>query len=156
TAYDGGRQDAPTRNFALALLDKNLEPAQRRKLLDEQRSPDGRLLAARSCLLDRQDAGLLAALERPRGIALAAAERQRLMMAEGLCFIGARPGAFVVKSLLELTDLFQINYSGDERFTDGYTTGRLPPWYALGLFALDDTLYILALPLAVLGWALAR
>jgi 4-amino-4-deoxy-L-arabinose transferase-like glycosyltransferase len=140
-AYDGRRQDAPPRNFVLALLDPRLELAQRCALL------------ADSCLLRRDDARLLEALSRQDNT-LSQGERQRLMTAEGLCLIGERPLAFVGKSLGELIDLFQINYSGDERFADGFTTGRLPRWYTLGLFLLDDTLYVLVLPLAVLGWAL--
>jgi hypothetical protein len=62
----------------------------------------------------------------------------------------------VRKSLIELIDLFQINYTGDERLSKGFALGRLPPWYALALFLLDDTLYVIALPLAVVGWAMIR
>jgi hypothetical protein len=143
TAYDGKRQDAPPRNFVLALLDDRLT-------LDARRA-----LVADACLTRRDDQRLRDALARPAS-AITQAERQQLMTAEGLCLIGARPLAFLTKSLAELADLFQINYSGDERFADGYTTGRLPPWYALSLFLFDDTLYILILPLAVIGWALSR
>jgi 4-amino-4-deoxy-L-arabinose transferase-like glycosyltransferase len=143
TAYDGRRQDAPPRNFVLALLDPRPGPAERRALLSD------------ACLLRHDDPRLLDALGRQTST-ISQAERQRLMTAEGLCLIGERPLAFVAKSLGELVDLFQINYSGDERFADGFTTGRLPPWYALGLFLLDDSLYVLVLPLAVIGWAIAR
>jgi hypothetical protein len=140
-AYDGRRQDAPPRNFVLALLDGRLDPAERRKLV------------ADACLARGDDPRLSDALARPAGT-ITQAERQQLMSAEGLCLIAERPLAFVAKSIGELADLFQINYSGDERFADGYTTGRLPPWYALSLFLLDDTLYVLVLPLAVVGLAL--
>ncbi|MDW8215959.1 MAG: hypothetical protein RMJ55_20600, partial [Roseiflexaceae bacterium] len=75
---------------------------------------------------------------------------------EGLCLIADRPMAFVQKSLIELVDLFRINYTGAERLTDGFSTGRLPIWYVLMTFLLDDTLYVLTLPLGVLGWALVR
>jgi hypothetical protein len=141
TAYDGKRQDAPPRNFVLALLDGRLKPEERRDLV------------ADACLTRRGDPRLGDALARPVST-ITQAERQQLMTAEGLCLIAARPAAFLTKSLSELADLFQINYSGDERFADGYTTGRLPPWYTLSLFLLDDTLYVLVLPLAVVGWAL--
>jgi 4-amino-4-deoxy-L-arabinose transferase-like glycosyltransferase len=141
TAYDGKRQDAPPRNFVLALLDSRLKPEERRALV------------ADACLTRHNDQQLSDALARPVG-AISQSERQQLMTAEGLCLIEARPVAFLIKSVGELADLFQINYSGDERFADGYTTGRLPPWYTLSLFLLDDTLYVLALPLAVIGWAL--
>ncbi len=78
------------------------------------------------------------------------------MTREGICLIAEKPLAFAAKSLVEMVDLFQINYTGAERFTGGFTTGRLPPWYALSLFLLDDTLYVLVLPLALLGWGLIR
>jgi 4-amino-4-deoxy-L-arabinose transferase-like glycosyltransferase len=155
TAYDGKRNDAPPRNFVLALLDRNLQPDQRLTLLEDQRASDGQVLMYGSCLYRGQDPRLLSALNRPAE-QITQAGRQQLMTAEGLCLIGARPTAFLAKSLGELIDLFQINYSGDERFTDGFTTGRPPPWYTLALFLLDDTLYVLALPLAIIGWALAR
>lgn len=128
TAYDGTRQDAWVRDFALELLG--------------QRPSVSR--AAEACA-------------RPFPGALPSqAARQGAMTREGLCLIAAKPLAFVQKSLAELLDFFQINYSGDERFTDEFTLGRLSPWYAAGLFLLDDTLYVFTLPLAVVGWALAR
>ena len=76
------------------------------------------------------------------------------MTREGLCLIGAKPLAFIQKSLGELVDLFQINYTGAERFANGFGVGRLPRWYTISLFLLDDTIYVLVLPLAVIGWAL--
>ncbi len=143
TAYDGGRSDAPTRNFTLALLDPTLD------------DPARAALVADSCLAQTGDPRLTAALAKPV-TTITQAERQQLLSAEGWCLIGARPGAFVAKTLNELVDLFQINYSGAERLADGFALGRLPRWYTLALLALDDTLYIIALPLAALGWAVAR
>jgi hypothetical protein len=154
TAYDGKREDAPPRNFMLALLSRDLNQRQRLQLLGRQPASDGRMLAA-ACLLDHNDPRLLMALKQ-QAQQISQAERQQLMTAEGLCLIGATPAAFAQKSLGELIDLFQINYSGDERFADGFTLGRLPRWYALSLFLLDDTIYVLVLPLAVIGWALMR
>jgi hypothetical protein len=154
TAYDGRRDDAATRDFALALLDPQLKPADRARMLGDQRDASGALTRAGACLLRRGDPALRAAIE--RGANISQAERQQLMTREGLCLIGERPLAFAQKSLGELIDLFQINYGGDERFADGFAIGRLPRWYALALFLLDDTLYVLALPLAVIGWALVR
>lgn len=142
TAYDGTRRDAPPRNFVLAFLDPRLAPEERRALL------------ADSCLYRRQDPRVLAALDLPVS-EITQGQRQQLMTAEGLCLLRAAPGAFIGKSLRELVDLFQINYTGAERLTDGFALGRLPPWYAASLFLLDDTLYVLALPLAIIGWALA-
>lgn len=126
TAYDGSRSDAPTRNFVLGLFE------------------------------GRQPSAPIESCAPYPGPLPSQAARQSAMVREGLCLIAAKPTAFAGKSLLELVDLFRINYSGDERFTDGFTAGRLPTAYTLGLFLLDDTLYVLALPLAVLGWALAR
>lgn len=155
TAFDGSRSDAPPRNFVLATLDPQLSPEQRVVLLASRRSDDGSLVRAGSCLYEAGDPRLLAALEREPA-QIRQAERQQLMSAEAICLIRAAPLAFIQKSLVELVDLFQINYTGDERLTAGFTLGRLPPWYALALFSLDDTLYVLALPLGVIGWALLR
>jgi hypothetical protein len=143
TAYDDGRSDAPTRNFVLALLDPTLDDATRIAL------------TADSCLAQNNDSHLKAALIKPV-TAITQAERQQLLSAEGWCLIRAKPWAFVEKTLIELIDLFQINYSGDERLVEGFALGRLPEWYTLALFVLDDTLYITMLPLAMLGWAVVK
>jgi hypothetical protein len=129
TAYDGDRNDAATRDYVLVLLGQ-------KKAADASRKP---------CT------GAF-----PDPLPASQAARQAAMTREALCLISARPLAFAAKSLAELVDLFQINYTGAERFTGGFTTGRMPPWYTLSVFLLDDTLYILVLPLAIVGWALAR
>lgn len=126
SAHDGARRDAPTRDFVLAMFP------------DQRTAPPGD-----TCL------------PHP-GPQPSQAARQAAMVREGLCLIVDRPLAFVQKSLIELVDLFRINYTGAERLTDGFSTGRLPVWYVLMTFLLDDTLYVLALPLGVLGWALVR
>ncbi len=154
TAYDGGRSDEPTRSFVLALLVPGLSREQREALLAERRGSEGDVTRAAACLYAAGDPRLLAALE--RAPALSQAERQSLLSAEAMCLLRARPLAFVAKSLTELVDLFQINYTGDERLSKGFALGRLPAWYVAALFLLDDTLYVLTLPLAVLGWALLR
>ncbi|HEX9371433.1 MAG TPA: hypothetical protein VF897_10515 [Roseiflexaceae bacterium] len=128
TAYDGNRNDATTRDYALVLLGQK---------------PAG-AVPTQPC------AGY------PDPLPASQAGRQAAMTREALCLVASKPAAFVTKSLAELVDLFQINYTGAERFADDFTSGRLPRWYALGLFLLDDTIYVLALPLAVIGWALAR
>lgn len=143
TAYDGDRKDAPTRNFVLALLNPQMSQKEREIYLGS------------SCLAQHKDARLFAALERPSA-EITQAQRQQLMTAEGFCLLQERPLAFLQKSLAELIDFFRINYGGDERFTNGFTTGRLHPSFVLATFLLDDTLYVLALPLAIIGWALLR
>jgi 4-amino-4-deoxy-L-arabinose transferase-like glycosyltransferase len=127
TAYDGNRNDAATRDYVLALLG--------------QKAPSAMTSAPCGAM--------------PEALPTQAA-RQGAMNREGVCLIFSKPIAFASKSLVELVDLFQINYTGAERFSTGFTTGRLPIWYTLGLFLLDDTLYIIALPLGILGWAIAR
>ena len=127
TAAEGGRNDASTRNYVLNLISEQAPPL------------------ARDTCTGETDIDPLPTQ----------AARQSAMMGEGICLIMQSPIAFATKSLTELVDLFQINYTGSERFTGGFTTGRLPIWYTLSLFLLDDTLYVLVLPLAVIGWALA-
>jgi hypothetical protein len=129
TAYDGNRDDAATRDYALALL--------------------GQKNAADIAATRPPCAGGF-----PAPLPASQAARQGAMTREALCLIAAKPTAFTTKSLAELIDLFQINYTGAERFTNGFTTGRLPIAYVVGLFLLDDTLYILVVPLAIIGWAL--
>ncbi len=142
TAYDGSRSDAPTRNFILALLDERASTDERHALVND------------ACLYRREDARLLAALNRPAA-EITQAQRQQFMSAEGMCLLREKPAAFIHKSLRELVDFFQINYTGAERLSGGFTLGRLPRWYALALFLLDDTLYVLVLPLAIVGWSRA-
>ena len=141
TAHDGRRADAPPRNFVLALL-AQLPEAERRSYQAATLDQGG------ACIASQGDGQFTAALARAP---VPQAEVQRLMLAEGFCLIQRKPLAFLVKTAGELRDFFQINYSGDERFTNNFTTGRLPPWYTLALFLLDDTLYVLVLPLAALG-----
>jgi hypothetical protein len=128
TAYDGGRNDAATRDFVLVLLGQ--------KKASELTTPPCTPL--------------------PAPLPSSQAARQSAMTREGLCLIGANPLAFIQKSLGELVDLFQINYTGAERFANSFSVGRLPRWYTISLFLLDDTIYVLVLPLAVIGWALLR
>jgi len=156
TAFDGERDEAATRNFVLALLPvPGRSQDERTALLAPRRAADGSLERAGSCLYAASDPRLTAALERPAA-EISQAERQQLMSAEARCLLRARPLAFAQKSLVELIDLFKINYTGAERLTRGFALGHVPLWYTLTLLLLDDTLYVLALPLAVLGWAMLR
>jgi hypothetical protein len=126
SAHDGTRRDAPTRDFVLAMF------------------PNRRVTAPADTCLPHP------------GVQPDQAARQAAMVREGLCLILDRPLAFVHKSLVEFIDLFRINYTGAERLTDGFSTGRLPVWYVALLFLLDDTLYVLALLPGVIGWAVVR
>ncbi len=126
SAHDGVRRDAPTRDFVLAM------------------SPEQRVIPPSSTCLPHP------------GPQPSQAARQTAMVREGLCLIVDRPLAFIHKSLTELVDLFRINYTGAERLTNGFSTGRLPVWYVLMLFVLDDTLYVLTLPLGIVGWSVVR
>jgi 4-amino-4-deoxy-L-arabinose transferase-like glycosyltransferase len=129
TAYDGDRDDAAARDYALVLLGQK-----------DAADVEGTRMPCTGGF--------------PAPLPDSQAARQGAMTREALCLIAAKPTAFAAKSLAELVDLFQINYTGAERFTNGFTTGRLPIAYIIGLFLLDDTLYILVLPLAIIGWAL--
>jgi 4-amino-4-deoxy-L-arabinose transferase-like glycosyltransferase len=155
TAFDGRRDDVSTRNFVLALLPQPGRSEAARLALLAPRPSEGGAIRPGSCLLERDDARLLAALARPAE-QLSQGQRQQLMSAEAFCLLRVAPRAFVQKSLTELIGLFQINYTGAERMASGFALGRLPLWYVAALFLLDDTLYVLALPLAVLGWAIVR
>ena len=79
-------------------------------------------------------------------------DRQTLAWARGWEVVRADPRAYLSKSVREAGDLWRINIGAYERLTRGYALGRVPiPWLGLTL-ALDDLLYLLALPLAALGW----
>ncbi len=79
-------------------------------------------------------------------------DRQTLAWTRGWEVVRADPRAYLSKSVREAGDLWRINIGAYERLTRGYALGRVPiPWLGLTL-ALDDLLYLLALPLAALGW----
>jgi len=79
-------------------------------------------------------------------------DRQGVAWVRGWEVVRADPIGYAQKSLREAADLWRINFAAFERLTRGYGLGRVPvPWLGL-TFALDDLLYLLALPLAALGW----
>ncbi|HEY0607680.1 MAG TPA: glycosyltransferase family 39 protein [Herpetosiphonaceae bacterium] len=80
------------------------------------------------------------------------AERQQLAYSTALAWITENPGGFVRKTGRELVDLLLVNYGGAERLYNGYRVGEVPAPHLLGLL-LDDALYVLAMPLAMLGLA---
>ncbi|HEU5329625.1 MAG TPA: glycosyltransferase family 39 protein [Thermomicrobiales bacterium] len=79
-------------------------------------------------------------------------DRQSTAYANGWAIVRHDPAGYLAKSIKEAGDLWRINFGAYERLTRGYGLGRVPtPWLAL-TFVLDDLLYIIALPLAILGW----
>lgn len=79
-------------------------------------------------------------------------DRQAAAWARGWEVVRADPAAYLSKSVREAGDLWRINIGAYERLTRGYALGRVPiPWLGLTL-VFDDLLYLLALPLAALGW----
>jgi 4-amino-4-deoxy-L-arabinose transferase-like glycosyltransferase len=79
-------------------------------------------------------------------------ERQSTAWARGWAVVRDDPARFAAKAAKEAGDLWRLNFGAFERLVRGYGLGKVPPLW-LGLtFALDDLLYIVALPLAVLGW----
>ncbi len=78
------------------------------------------------------------------------AARQAAAYAAASRWIAENPLGFVRKSGRELLDMLWVSYSGDERLADGYSLGQVPAAHLVGLL-WDDTLYIMAVPLALLG-----
>ncbi len=78
------------------------------------------------------------------------AERQAAAYAAAGRWIAENPLGFVRKSGRELLDMLWVSYSGDERLSDGYSLGQVPAAHLVGLL-WDDTLYVIAAPLALLG-----
>jgi hypothetical protein len=143
TATNDPRSSTTTRQFAEALINEQLSPRERSEML------------APSCLMQQQDPRLLALQAQPIA-SITQAERQRIMTAEAWCVLRQHPMGFAHKGFQEIVRFFQINYTGAERMSSGFAVGRLPRWYAVMLFLLDDTLYVLMLPLAIIGWASYR
>ncbi len=80
----------------------------------------------------------------------AQAARQAQAYALGWRWIREYPAGFIAKTGRELLDMLQIRYGGAERMRGGHTVGAVPGPHLVGLL-WDDTLYMLALPLALLG-----
>ena len=83
-------------------------------------------------------------------------DRQALAWARGWVVVRADPGAYAAKAVREAGDLWRIRFGAWERLLAGFGRGKVPVhWLGLTL-VLDDLLYLAALPLAPLGWALTR
>jgi 4-amino-4-deoxy-L-arabinose transferase-like glycosyltransferase len=78
------------------------------------------------------------------------AARQSFAYGYALDWVREHPAQFARKTIAELVDLLQLNYGGAERLRSNYTQGAVPISHSLGLL-LDDTLYVIVVPLAVLG-----
>jgi hypothetical protein len=79
-------------------------------------------------------------------------ERQSVAWARGWAIVRGDPAGYAAKAAKEAGDLWRINFGAFERLLGGYGLGKVPPlWLALS-FVLDDLLYLIALPLSVLGW----
>jgi 4-amino-4-deoxy-L-arabinose transferase-like glycosyltransferase len=84
------------------------------------------------------------------------ASRQSYAYEQGFGAIAADPGGFLRNRITELGQLLHINYSADERLVDGFVMGEVPVPHLLVLFLLEDTLYVLLVPLALLGLFLRK
>ncbi len=78
------------------------------------------------------------------------AERQTEAYRSAAAWISENPAGFLRKAGRELLDMLWVSYSGDERLADGYSLGHVPALHIFGLLA-DDTLYVVAAPLALVG-----
>ncbi|MGB9723136.1 MAG: glycosyltransferase family 39 protein [Chloroflexia bacterium] len=79
------------------------------------------------------------------------AARQEEAYRRGWESLAADPGGFLRNRLTELGQLLRINYGADERLTDGFARGELSRPHLLSLLILEDTFYVLLVPLALLG-----
>jgi hypothetical protein len=81
--------------------------------------------------------------------------RQQHALAQAREQITADPGAFLAKGLKEAGDLWTINFAAEERQVAGFSAGRVPAAHLLALVGLEEGLYLLLVPLALLGLAVA-
>ncbi len=79
------------------------------------------------------------------------AARQEEAYRRGWESIVADPGGFLRNRITELGQLLRINYGADERLSDGFARGELSQLHLLSLLILEDTFYVLLVPLALLG-----
>jgi dolichyl-phosphate-mannose-protein mannosyltransferase len=77
--------------------------------------------------------------------------RQDYAYARGFELFRADPLAYLGKGLKEMNDLWAGNFTAEERFTRGYTHGLVPAAHLVASILLDDTLYLILVPLAIIG-----
>jgi len=83
------------------------------------------------------------------------ADKQSYAYSQAFEEIAARPADFVGKGLKESLDLWKINFSSEERQVRGFAEGRVPALHLWSLFVGEDLLYVIIVPLALLGLAAA-
>ncbi len=79
------------------------------------------------------------------------AARQEEAYRRGWESIVADPAGFLRSRLTELGQLLRINYGADERLSDGFARGEVSRPHLIALLILEDTFYVLLVPLALLG-----
>ena len=84
------------------------------------------------------------------------ASRQAYAYRKGWEVIAADPGKFLRGRLTEVRQLLRINYGADERLADGFSLGAVSVPHLLALFLLEDTFYIVLVPLALVGMFVGR
>ncbi len=84
------------------------------------------------------------------------ASRQAYAYRQGWQAIAADPAGFWRARRTEVGQLLRINYGADERLLDGFVLGEVALPHLLVVFFLEDTAYLLLLPLAILGLVLRK
>jgi len=84
------------------------------------------------------------------------AARQSYAYAQGFAALSADPLEYLRTRGTELEQLLRINYSADERLVDGFVLGQVAVPHLLAVLLLEDTLYLLLVPLALFGLLLHR
>ncbi len=82
--------------------------------------------------------------------------RQAYAYRQGWEAISADPAAYLRSRAVELRQLLRINYGADERLVDGFSLGAVSVAHLIALFALEDLLYLLLVPVALVGLCLSR
>lgn len=84
------------------------------------------------------------------------AARQAYAYRQGLAAIAADPLGYLRTRGTELGQLLRINYGADERLMDGFVLGQVSIPHLGAVFLLEDSLYVLLVPLAIAGLLLHR
>jgi 4-amino-4-deoxy-L-arabinose transferase-like glycosyltransferase len=84
------------------------------------------------------------------------AARQAHALERGLALMRADPAGYLARGWAELGDVWRLNFGAAERFMAGFSGGEVDHAWLLLSLLLDDGLYLLLLPLAILGLARMR